>query len=120
MMVRENRLAAFLASLLPVIGWVYVLLFHRHDKLAVFHTRQSMAIVGMAVAAFVLWLIAGWLIAMIPLAGPLLAIVSFSLVFVLYLGLIIVWIIGMVRAWQAQQQPLPLVGRWAARLPLGG
>jgi uncharacterized membrane protein len=108
-----------LAYLLPVVGWLYVFVAHRKDKLAVYHVKQSIMLVIVAAGALVIWIIFSWLITFIPYVGGVLAVASFALVIALYVALIVSWIMGMIYAWQARFKPAPLVGDWAERLPIG-
>jgi uncharacterized membrane protein len=116
-MPNSSRLSAFLAYLLLPIGWLYVFLAHRDDRLAVYHARQSIMLVAAAVIAPVVWAVAGWLLAIIPLVGPPLSVSLFALVIAVYAVLVFNWVLGMVYAWQSKIKPLPLTGRWAERLP---
>ena len=114
-MSKPNRTLAFLAYLLSILGWLYVLLFQREDKLALYHARQSLGLVLVALGALLGWALGTWILSWVPLVGPLVAAALFSQVLLVYLFLGIVWIIGMVYALQAKVKPLPLVGRWAER-----
>jgi uncharacterized membrane protein len=115
---QSNKLPAFLAYLLPVLGWLYAFMAYRQDKLVVYHTKQSMMLVITAVGAFAIWVILGWLVTFIPFAGAVVAIATFALVIALYIALLVSWIIGMVYALQAKLKPVPMVGDWAERLPI--
>ena len=95
-MTQENKTAAFLAYLLLVIGWLYVFISHRNDRLAMYHTKQSIMLVIVALLVPVVWAIFSFIVTFIPYVGALLAVSSFSLVIVVYLFLIGLWIIGMV------------------------
>ena len=114
----KQRVLAFLAYLLSVFGALYVLLFQREDKLAVFHARQSLGIALAAVGSVVVWLLGAWVISWIPLVGPLLAAAAFSQVILLGMFLVVVWILGMVYALQAKMRPLPLVRKLVERIPM--
>ena len=114
----KQKMLAFLAYLLSILGWLYVLLFQRENKLAVYHAKQSLGLTLVAIGAFVIWLLGSWIISLIPLVGPLIAATTFSQVILAYIFLGVAWIIGMVTALQAKMQPLPLVGKWAERIPV--
>jgi uncharacterized membrane protein len=113
-----NKTLAFLAYLLTVPGWLYVLLFRRDDRFAVFHAKQSAVLTIVAIGTPLVWLVAGWILSWIPLVGFILAVVLFSLVIAAYAVLIADWIIGMVFALQLKRTPLPVVGGWAKTLPI--
>jgi uncharacterized membrane protein len=111
----SSKISAFLTYLLLVIGWLYVFLFRREDKLAMYHTRQSIMLVIAAIGIPLVWGVLGWLISLIPYVGFIIAAAFFALVIAAGISFIIVWIVGMVYAWQAKFKPIPVVGRWAER-----
>jgi uncharacterized membrane protein len=115
---KSERLAAFLSYLLGVPGCLYALIVRRQDSLARYHAKQSLGITLVAVAVPIVWVIVAWIVAWIPLVGPSVAAASFSLVIATYVLLIVCWIVGMIYALQAKVQPVPVVGRWAAQLPV--
>jgi uncharacterized membrane protein len=114
---QSNRISALLAYLLLIIGWFYVFLLNRDDKLAVYHAKQSIMIVLAAIGAPIVWAVFSWIITFIPLVGGVLAAASFALVIATYFVLVVAWFVGMSYALQAKQKPVPLVGRWAEHLP---
>ena len=118
-MTEPARLPAALAYI-PLIGWVYVLIFQRKNPLAVFHLRQSIIIVLSALVAGIAWAVFGWVIGLVPLLGPLLGIASFGLVIAAAIYLLVMWVSGMIYALQGKMQPLPIpvTGRWVDRLPI--
>ena len=116
----SKRQLAFIAYLVPVFGWLYVLLFQRKDEFAVYHAKQSMVLTITAVAAPLIWVVVAWVLTLIPMVGPILAVSLFALVILIYLFLGVVWIMGMANALQALTKPLPIVGGWAERISIGG
>lgn len=118
-MSQSSKVSAFLAYLLLILGWLYVFILQREDKFAVYHAKQSIMLVIVALVTPIVWAIFGWLISFIPLVGPVIAISAFALVIAAYVTLIVAWIIGMVYALQARSKPLPFIGGWAEKLPIG-
>jgi uncharacterized membrane protein len=114
--VSKGKTLAFLAYLLSILGWLYVLLFQRKDKLAVYHAKQSLVLTVVAIGSIVIWLLGTWIITWIPLVGPLLAAAAFSQVILTGMFVIVATIIGMVYALQEKMQPLPFVGQWGDRI----
>jgi uncharacterized membrane protein len=112
------RLSAFLAYFLIIIGWIYVLLFQRKDRFAIYHLKQSVGIVVYLLVVSFGWVVIGWLLAYIPLMGMLTSVMLFSLVIAAYLSAIVLWIIGMARALRGMMTPLPMIGWQAQRIPL--
>lgn len=117
-MSKPGRNVAFLAYLLPIVGWLYVLLFRKKDEFAVYHAKQSMMLTVTAVGAPAAWAIVAWIVSWLPLAGPIIAAALFALVMLAYTFLAATWIIGMVYALQAKMKPVPVVGGWAERIPV--
>lgn len=117
--MESNKLSALLAYLLFFFGWIYVFVSHKEDKLALYHTKQSIMIVLVAIGAPLLWLVVAWILMWIPFLGPVLAMSFFAFVIITYMALAVAWVTGMLYAWQAQTKPVPLVGKWGERLPIG-
>ena len=115
-MNKSNKLIAFLAYFLPIIGWLIVLLFDRKNKFAVFHAWQSFLLTMLLVFSQLLWFVFMWLVTFIPMAGPMLSMFFYSLVIAIMIFGIIGWLVGMVNALTGRWQPLPIIGRSAARV----
>jgi uncharacterized membrane protein len=107
---------AFLAYLLSIPGWLYVLLFRREDEFAMYHAKQSLGLTIAAIGAPVAWALVAWIISWVPLVGPVVAAATFALVILAYIVLFAVWIVGMVYALRGRARPVPVFGRWAERL----
>jgi uncharacterized membrane protein len=118
-LVKPKVYLAFLAYLLSVLGWLYILLFHKKDEFAVYHAKQSLALTLAVIGAPALWVVVGWIVSWIPYIGFILAVSLFALLMALYFALVVAWIVGMVNALQARRAPIPVVGRWAERIPIG-
>jgi uncharacterized membrane protein len=113
---QPTRIAAVLAYL-PVVGWLYVLLFQRGNKLAVYHFKQSFGLVLFLAAVTVGWIVIAWVVAWIPYAFVV-SIALFTLVIAAYLFGFVAWVLGIVNAVNARPLPLPLFGEWASHLPI--
>jgi uncharacterized membrane protein len=111
----SSRYLAFLAYLLSLPGALFVLLARRDDAFAVYHARQSLAIVIAAIVTPLAWVVVAWVCAWIPLVGAVVGLSLFALVIAAYAGLAVSWIVGMVFALRGLARPAPLVGAWAAR-----
>ncbi|GAB4563874.1 MAG: hypothetical protein Kow0047_13140 [Anaerolineae bacterium] len=116
-MSATRRIAACLAYLLPVVGWIYTLVARRRDRFAMFHTRQAIGITLIPVALTALWAITGWLLAWLPFGAPLAA-GLFSLVVAAYIVAVVDWVIGLVQAALGLAKPVPILGGVALRIPL--
>lgn len=116
-MSKSSRTMAFLAYLLSFVGALYVLIARQDDRFAVFHARQSLGIVLVAIVTPLLWGIVAWAGAWVPVAGPLIGLMLFALVIAISLMLVVSWLTGMVFALQGRMQPVPLVGSLVVRRP---
>ena len=116
-MSKPSQSLAFLSYLLSLPGALYVLLGRRDDAFAVYHAKQSLALVLSAIVVPLIWAIIAWGLAWIPLAGGMISVVLFALVIAAYIALIYSWIVGLVYAWQGRVKAIPFVGTWAGRLP---
>ncbi len=117
-MNKPKKHPAFLAYLLLVFGWLYVFLFHKNNRLAVYHAKQSILLTAMAICAPVIWVVVTWVMSWVPY-GFLVASSTFSFVIAIYILLIVDWVIGMVYALQAKIKPVPIVGRLTKWIPIG-
>lgn len=112
----SQRLLAFLAYLLSVVGWVIALLFARRDRFVVFHTKQSIALLLFLLAVTAGWGVFAWLTAWFPFMFNI-GIAAFGIVIAAFVFAAVVWIRGMSNALRGHILPLPIVGAWARRLP---
>ncbi len=113
----DSSLQRFLACVayIPVIGWLYILIFQRQDEFAMFHVRQSIGLFVFLMFTFIVWAGVGWLISWIPY-GMLIAVALFTLVIVAFIYGLIAWILGIIYAAQGRVAFLPIFGRLANRL----
>jgi len=109
-------LFAVLAYVLPVIGGVIGLIADGGNSLTRFHARQSIAAVLTLILAFLAWAVGGYIISLIPIAGPILAIALFSLVIAMALFLLANWLISLVMALRGAERTIPIANRVVARL----
>lgn len=116
-MTTRPRLPAA-AAYIPVIGWLYVYLFQRKNELAVYHLRQSIGLAAALIGVLLAWIVAAWVLAWIPYFSILSA-GLFTLVMAAYLAGAVAWVVGIIRALRDRLEPLPMVGSWASRLPIG-
>ncbi len=111
-----KRFPALLAYLLPVVGWIYILIFERKNLFVMFHLKQSIGLFGFLVSVATGWTVLAWLIAMIPY-GFILSVSLFTLVIAALIFGVIAWILGLLNVLRGKVAFLPLVGRKAYQLP---
>ncbi len=105
---------AVASYLVPVLGWLFILLFRKKNPFAVYHARQAVLLTIVAVGAPIVWAVVAWIVAQFPFGG-LLAAFLFSLVIAVYFGVIIAWLGGIVHALKAEYRPIPIFGGWVRR-----
>ncbi len=116
-METTNRFPAFLAYFLLIFGCLYVFIFQRKDEFAVYHAKQSLLIILMALVTPMVWAAVTWLLSWLPF-GFLLGMALFSLVIATYIFLATIWLLGMLHVSQTETKPLPIIGDWAKWLPI--
>lgn len=116
-MKTSKRFPAFIAYLLPVIGWIYVGVFESKNRFARFHMRQSVGLFLFLILITVAWGIVTWLLSWIPYAF-IFGVALFSLPVVGYIFGVIAWIVGMVNALRNREAQLPMIGGVSSRLPV--
>lgn len=115
-MSTASRISAAIAYV-PIVGWLYVLVFRRNDELAMFHVRQAIGLCAFLVVVFVGWLLLSWLISWIPyliILGP----AMFALVMASYALGIVSWAFGIAYALLGRPLFMPIFGRQAAAMRL--
>jgi uncharacterized membrane protein len=90
-------------SYITIIGWIIAYVNHSNalvkSPLATFHLRQSF---GLMVAYFAIWIVSLMLIFIIPFLG--------TVIWLLYIVVLVFWVIGLVNAINGEQKPLPVIG----------
>jgi uncharacterized membrane protein len=100
MLVTEDKTVA-IVSYLTLIGFIVAIILHGNTKtrLGAYHLRQSL---GLFVTGIAVW-IAAFILAFIPILGWLSA-------FALWIGLVVLWLLGLIAAASGQMKPVPVVG----------
>jgi uncharacterized membrane protein len=111
-----DRISALIAYI-PVIGWLYVLIFQRNSELPMFHVRQSIGLYGFMALLLAGWFVLFWVAAWAPY-GVLVSVILFTLVLAAFLFGVVALIIGVVNAVLGKMALLPIVGGSANRLSL--
>lgn len=106
-----------LIAYIPVVGWLYVYLLQRKNRLAVFHLRQSVGLFLFLVGILAGWAIIAYVIAFIPYMAVF-SVTLFTIVIAGYIFGVVAWVTGILNALKSKSTPLPLFGQWANRLPI--
>lgn len=113
----HRRLFAVLAYVLPVVGGIIGLMADGGNPLTRAHARQSIAAVLALILTFFVWAAGGYVLSLIPIAGPILAIALFSLVIAMAIFLALNWLISLaVVALRGEQRTIPFANRIVIRL----
>ena len=117
--VEANRLFAALAYLLPLVGGLAGLALDGGNELTRTHAKQSIGALLTMALSFVVWGVAGYALAIVPIIGPIVSISLFSLVIAMGFFLAANWVVGFVAALRGVERRIPIADRVVART-LGG
>ena len=97
-------------SYFSVVGWIiaYVLYTSNKSQLALYHLRQSLALTILGIICYILYL--GLMFTLFFL--------SFFM-WILFVGLLVLWIMGLMAAINGEQKPVPVIGAKAQELLAG-
>jgi uncharacterized membrane protein len=96
----EDKTVAIL-SYLTLIGFIVAIVLHgnKKTKLGTFHLRQTL---GLLVTVVACWVI-NFILAFIPIIG-------WIMIFVIWVGLFALWLMGFIGAASGQCKPVPVLG----------
>lgn len=116
----DQNVAGLLSYVLGPFTGVLFFVLEKENRFVRFHAMQSILV---GVASFVFWMaysVLSTILAFIPVLGWL---VVAAVGFVASIGLFVLWIVLMVRAYQGQEWELPILGKYArqysAPAPIG-
>jgi uncharacterized membrane protein len=101
----EDKTVAIL-SYLTLIGFIVAVVLHGNKKtrLGTYHLRQSLGLLITAIAAWVL----NFIFVFIPIVGWLTGLA-------VWLGLFVLWLMGLIAAANGQMKPVPVLGEHFAK-----
>lgn len=113
--VEEGKVCAILAWLFPIgLIWYFVDEKMKKNSFARFHVQQSLVLAILSIALGVLSML-------IPMVLFFLLPVAFLIMivfWVIYLGIFVLWIIGIIGAISGTQKELPIIGKYGNKLNL--
>lgn len=100
-------------SYLTIIGWIIAYVMHGNNKTqsGAFHLRQSLFLMLTGFGVSILQ----WFLLLIPILGWVL----YFLLYIVLLGLFVLWIIGLIAAINGEEKEVPFLGRKAQDLLKG-
>lgn len=100
-------------SYLTIVGWVIALVMNSNNKsqLAIYHIRQSLFIMLVGIAFYIVQT----MLLFIPYLSWLISL----LLFPVGLALFVLWVMGLISAINGEEKPIPIVGEKAQQLLCG-
>jgi len=91
-------------SYLTWIGWIiaFVLYSSNKSQLAAYHLRQSLALMILGIIVYILQI----MLIFIPFLG-------WAIAFLLWIGLVVLWVFGLIAAVNGEEKPMPVIGPMA-------
>jgi uncharacterized membrane protein len=89
------------------IGWIIAFVMYNSNKsqLAAYHLRQSLALMILGILVYIIQL----MLLFIPFLG-------WAIVGLLWIGLLVLWILGLIAAINAEEKPMPVIGNMAQNI----
>lgn len=105
--INDNGKTVAIVSYLSIIGWIIAYVIHGNNKTALgaYHLRQTLTLFIVGLATWVVELV----LVFVPIIGW---IISIFLIFV-YIGLFVLWLIGLISAINGEEKPMPVIGKKA-------
>ena len=94
-------------SYLTWIGWIiaFVMFNSNKSQLAAYHIRQSLALMLLGILCYIVQL----MLLFIPFVG-------WAIIFLLWIGLVVLWVLGLIAAVNGQEKPVPVIGNLAQNI----
>jgi len=101
----DEKLFAFLCYLLPIIGSVIVLATKsERGQLSIYHAKQGFVLAITWIIACILY----GILAFIPIVG-------WIIIPLIWLGLVVLWILGVINSLSGKMKPLPVIGSFGEK-----
>lgn len=111
--VLSEPIAGALAYFTFIPATMFLLLEpYKHNRFVRFHSFQCLSLWGVAVLLAIALKLAGLLLFIIPVLGPLLVVLVSTVV---GLGAVVLWLVLVVKAFQGEMFQIPLLGAFAAQ-----
>jgi uncharacterized membrane protein len=103
----DNGKTVAIVSYLSIIGWIVAFVLYGSNKtsLGAFHLRQTIALFLLAISTWIAQIV----LFFIPFIGWLIGVL---MIFV-YIGIFVLWIIGLIAAINGEEKPMPIIGKKA-------
>src|SRR6478735_6855943 len=104
-----SNVAAALACI-PLIGGLVFYLLEKQDQFVRFYAMQAIIFGGVGFLFNLASMIIHWILAVVPLAGPIFSMLWAFVSALVHLGLFIIMIIAMVKAFSGVRWDIPYIG----------
>src|SRR5690242_13132276 len=116
----EENVAALLSYVLGWISGLVFLLMEKNSRLVRFHAVQALILGVIALvlsfASWPIWIVLAIIAAFLPdILSMLVMGIAGLIMFVIFLGIFVGWIVGMVKAYQGEYFKLPVIGNFAEK-----
>jgi len=99
--LKDEKIMAFLATFLSIIGFIIVLISANKDKYVRFYAKQSLVVFITAIIAFLI----GKITFFIPIIGN-------AIEFILNVAILVLWILSWVYALSGNIKYVPIIGKY--------
>ena len=108
--VTDNGKTVALLSYLTLIGWIVAFVMNSNQKtpLGSYHLRQTIMLFITGICLYIVQFV----LLFVPYIGWL---ISLLMIF-LYIGLVVLWLIGLIAAINGEMKPMPLIGKKAQEI----
>jgi uncharacterized membrane protein len=113
--VEDGKVWAFLGIFLGLIGFLIVLLAKRENTYAMFYAKQSLVLFITSFTGWIVLVILGMILGAVPVLGFL---ITGLISAVFYIFLVVLWVMGWVKALSGKEEYLPVIGKYADKLNL--
>jgi len=106
----DNGKTIAIISYITLIGWIIALIMHNGNKtrLGAFHLRQMLGFMITGIIVQIVFVIIGIILGVI---GIIALIKIFGIIsLIVWLGFLVLWILGLVSAIKGEEKPMPVIG----------
>ena len=89
------------------VGWIIAFILYNSNKsqLAAYHLRQTLALMILSILVYIIQI----MLIFIPSLG-------WAIICLLWIGLVVLWVLGLVAAVNGQEKPIPVIGNLAQNI----
>ena len=119
----DENVAALLSYVMTWLTGLIFFVIEKDSRLVRFHAMQALLLGGVAIVVGIgLWIVSIFFVLILGqvsgILGTLASLITGLLVFVFFVGLIIGWIMCMIKAYQGQYFKLPVLGNFAEKFSM--